>query len=283
MNDYYVYLHKDTNDVVFYVGKGRRKRAYSKTNRSYAWSVFAENGFSVEFVKTGITEQEAKSVERLLIQSPENDWNLTNVRSGHNSVEYPYDLLHKIVEYSEDSPTFLRWKIKVGNCDKVKQAGDAAGYLSYFKDGKPKQSVFTFNNQKYFIHRVIWCLSKQDIDSSYVINHKDNNPHNNSIGNLEICSHAHNARRRKEHTGEGLNKRNKTGVNGVTRYLDKSKTFIEYFLAYYNDLNGVMKSKRFSVSKYGEEEAFRLACEWRKQKIEELNAAGAGYTDRHGT
>ena len=42
-------------------------------------------------------------------------------------------------------------------------------------------------------------------------------------------------------------------------------------------------SRCFTISKYGEQEAFRLAYEWREQKIKELNEQGAGYTERHGT
>jgi hypothetical protein len=33
--------------------------------------------------------------------------------------------------------------------------------------------------------------------------------------------------------------------------------------------------------KYGEAEALRLACEARENAIKELNAQGAGYSDKH--
>ena len=46
--------------------------------------------------------------------------------------------------------------------------------------------------------------------------------------------------------------------------------------------NDKPKSKRFSINRLGHEEAFRLACEYREQKIRELNEQGAGYTERHG-
>ena len=36
------------------------------------------------------------------------------------------------------------------------------------------------------------------------------------------------------------------------------------------------------LKKYGKEEAFRLAVEWRAARIKELNNQGAGYTERHG-
>jgi hypothetical protein len=39
----------------------------------------------------------------------------------------------------------------------------------------------------------------------------------------------------------------------------------------------------FSISKLGNDEAFRQACEYRAKMIAELNEQGANYTERHGT
>ena len=43
-NVYYVYVHRrnDTNEV-FYVGKGKNRRAYSKTGRNQHWCNIANN------------------------------------------------------------------------------------------------------------------------------------------------------------------------------------------------------------------------------------------------
>ena len=57
----------------------------------------------------------------------------------------------------------------------------------------------------------------------------------------------------------------------------------EMWNAHYVDLNGCSKNKYFSIIQHGKDEAFRLACEWRKEQIELLNLQGAGYTERHGT
>lgn len=46
--------------------------------------------------------------------------------------------------------------------------------------------------------------------------------------------------------------------------------------------NRVTHKASFSCNKYGHEQAFQLACQWREQKIAELNAQGAGYSERHG-
>jgi hypothetical protein len=73
---------------------------------------------------------------------------------------------------------------------------------------------------------------------------------------------------------------NKSGISGVSRRIIKG---IDYFIVQCSCLTGKRKSKAFNVKEYGEQEAFRLACEYRAKMIEELNAAGAGYTGRHGT
>lgn len=46
--------------------------------------------------------------------------------------------------------------------------------------------------------------------------------------------------------------------------------------------NRVTHKASFSCNKYGHEQAFQLACQWREQKIAELNEQGAGYSERHG-
>ncbi len=47
-------------------------------------------------------------------------------------------------------------------------------------------------------------------------------------------------------------------------------------------LAGKAKNKKFSVNKHGLLPAFKMACEYRKKMMEELNTQGAGYTENHG-
>lgn len=48
------------------------------------------------------------------------------------------------------------------------------------------------------------------------------------------------------------------------------------------DSSGRLRSKKFNVRKYGDAEAFRLACEYRKLKIQELIDSGEWYDPLHG-
>jgi len=68
---FYVYVHKDKlTGVPFYVGKGRRKRAFRK-DRGSDWKQRVRslpNGYSIEIAQDNLTEDEAYDLECELIQ-----------------------------------------------------------------------------------------------------------------------------------------------------------------------------------------------------------------------
>lgn len=86
---FYVYLHKrlDTGGV-FYVGKGKGKRAFSRSNRNRYWiNVVNKTNFEVEIVAKNLSEQEALSFEIYLISLLRSKGNkLTNLTSGGEGV-----------------------------------------------------------------------------------------------------------------------------------------------------------------------------------------------------
>jgi hypothetical protein len=53
-------------------------------------------------------------------------------------------------------------------------------------------------------------------------------------------------------------------------------------VARWNSVDGKPQSKRYAIAVYGEEKAFKLACEHREVMIQSLNSQGAGYTEDHG-
>ncbi|RMH78967.1 MAG: AP2 domain-containing protein [Calditrichaeota bacterium] len=65
------------------------------------------------------------------------------------------------------------------------------------------------------------------------------------------------------------NKKNNTGVVGVQRIERKNPggTVYRAYRVCWTDKDGKSRTRFFSVKKYGDEEAFRLACEFRKQKL----------------
>lgn len=84
---------------------------------------------------------------------------------------------------------------------------------------------------------------------------------------IENKKQARNKRKRKD---------NKSGVTGVYMRDDR------WAASWYDLGTGKRGYKSFSVNKYGDDEAFRLACEYRKKMIEKLNEQGAGYSENHG-
>lgn len=70
-------------------------------------------------------------------------------------------------------------------------------------------------------------------------------------------------------------------INDVDIYFKSQEAFIAAVEQAYR-INGKKKCKFYSVNVRGEDEAFRLACEWRAKMIEEMNSQGAGYTEMHG-
>lgn len=63
---FYVYVHKDMDGNVFYVGKGTSQRAWDTDRRHILWQYYVErlNGkFEVEIVADGLQEDEAADLE----------------------------------------------------------------------------------------------------------------------------------------------------------------------------------------------------------------------------
>lgn len=80
---------------------------------------------------------------------------------------------------------------------------------------------------------------------------------------------------------KGKNRNNTTGVTGV--YWESSKKAnATRAIAKWVDLEGNLKSKSFSVAKFGLLPAFAEAVRYRCKMIGELNVLGAGYTEKHG-
>lgn len=239
MNNFYVYLHKLNNGEVFYVGKGRRDRAYSKLGRSNAWKEKAKEGFDVEIYKSDLKELDSILLEKELIEK----FKSTVVNKLDNSLvlEIDYNQVSAKLEYDCSSPSFLKWKLS------GKNAGCLNKNTGYF--------VVRLNDVLYQAHRIVWILHNKTIDSKLVIDHLDNNRVNNSIENLRLVTKTANSyNQKKEHSCGVVWQNNKNGLLASAIW----------------KINGIKKSKSFSVNKYGKEEAFKLALDYRTKIITEI-------------
>lgn len=260
--DYMVYFHVNVlTGERFYVGKGRKKRPYSKHGRSIKWNEYvAKNGgdFNVEIFKSGLTNQEASILETSIM----NDESYNLINEIRNSV-HKKGLLSIVnaFEYDPTSPTFLRWKSpKFGS---NKKPGDVAGSLVDY--------VYIYHNGLSVKgHRLIWVMhNKCEIPDGMVINHIDCNKHNNAIENLECVSIKENNQKAPAPLGIKIRKDNSTGVNGVSklRSTNNNNSNTWHYLAHCK-VNEEQISKAFAVNKYGEELAKEMAISWREAMVE---------------
>ena len=88
-NVFYVYVHKKSSDgSIFYVGKGKNKRAYSKTGRNSYWrNIVAKHGYTVEIVQNYLPEWLAFELESFLItEYKQCGYTLSNLTDGGEGV-----------------------------------------------------------------------------------------------------------------------------------------------------------------------------------------------------
>lgn len=168
--------------------------------------------------------------------------------------------------YDPSSESFLRHAIKPSQ---NKNKDDVAGHLKKSNG----YYVVSYQNIEYYVHRIIWEIFNSEINNNDVIDHIDGNKLNNHINNLRIVSKANNGRNTRKSSA------NISGCTGVCRW---NCNDYEYQRAFWYDLNGKQHNKVFSIRKYGEDEAFKLASNYRELMIKQLNNEGAQYTERHG-
>jgi len=108
-----VYLHrKVTDNSIFYVGIGNKKRPFHFRGRNNLWhKIFKKYGCFVDVIKTGLTRNEAISIEKLLIDyygKIKNDSGiLSNMTDGGDGITRGYKHDDKFKE--------KRRKIMIGN------------------------------------------------------------------------------------------------------------------------------------------------------------------------
>lgn len=172
--------------------------------------------------------------------------------------------------YDVTSPTFLKWS---NPTSKRILVNSVAGCIC---NGRVTIGIL---GKHYLLARVVCSMFGMEIDGLDV-DHRDGNPLNNAIENLRVVPHAINMR------NTTLQENNRSGITGVNRkeiYDRRSNYLYAGWRAEWRSLEGKNCTKLFSIRKYGEEMAFKLACEHREKMLEELNIQGAGYSTRHGT
>lgn len=174
----------------------------------------------------------------------------------------------KYFYYDPASPTGLRWKVfnRAIKPDNKRYPGDVAGFKKQVTGGNFMYYRVKLNAVNHAVHRIVWEINFGPIPDGFVINHKDCNTFNNTLSNLEICTQKENMHKRKDHVGIGFSIANTSGKTGVSldvKVDSKTGKVVEYFKAFWTDLNGKLKSKCFNIGKLGRELAFEMACNCR--------------------
>lgn len=187
----------------------------------------------------------------------------------------------ELFKYDEESPSCLTrctdWLSGMNYQIKKASKGDPVGTVDTSKKGYSKWSL-KVNNKTYTISRIVWEIFNGPIPKGMQIDHINGNSLDNKISNLRLVSNRQNSHNQK------MKSTNTSGVNGVDLLTNTNKAGKKnlYWKAQWNDENGKRCAKTFSVNVYGYEEAFKLACEYRKMVVEEINNSFGNYTERHG-
>lgn len=174
-------------------------------------------------------------------------------------------------EYSELSPSGLFWKIDNGWTGRyfVNKIGDVVGSISYQKKtGKPHCWKVKLNGKYTGVHRIIYEMCNGVIPDNMVVDHINRNPLDNRIENLRIVDFQTNNRNLCKY------KNNTSGKTGVQFTKDN-----RFRVTWYEDDKKCSKS--FSISKFGHNEAKKLAFSFRDSVLERLKITH-NYSTTHG-
>ena len=155
-----------------------------------------------------------------------------------------YWIRHKyfIIELNEDSD---KWIIASAN-KHTRELLNMYIIREFNGYGSTKTNVYLY------LHRLLMKCEMR----GFVVDHINRQRFDNRIENLRVVTHKQNMRNRS------IAKNNTTGKTGVSKVV--KITDVKYYARISTDDGKI--SKTFSVNKYGNDEAFRMAVEWRISK-----------------
>ena len=252
-----VYIHKDSDGIVRYVGEGTIDRAYTKYRSDQpTWvKVFGENPPTVEIIARDMEKEEAEFLE-LKVRDFYADTIFNNPYATKRAHPISKDEMLEHVRYDETSPSFLRWNLAMkNNATKDSPAG-------HVPTKERKYCTVEINGTSYGIHRVIWTILVGEIPKGMFVDHIDGNKKNNNISNLRLVNP-------KENSHNKISKElPSSGYRAIREY--KENGVVKNYMVRWHELDDMKRlSKLFSVSNYGsQEQALKAAYVFRDSLIE---------------
>lgn len=227
-NNYCVYVHRDANGDIFYVGSGTEQRPSKSSKRTKEWVDKALSNWSHEIVLGGLTKDQALDLEQLLINKLKNSVKLCNkLFTVSKTKSIPQELLDSL-EYSEESPSgLIDFKTK-----------NPRGTISNQKGTRKKYWIISYKSSIYSCHRIILSKINDNIDN-LVVDHLDGNSLNNKLENLRLTDLSGNSKNKPKNSSEDLVVVvDKIGEKPYTRLrftIDKKQTNIYFRQTVYDD------------------------------------------------
>ncbi len=165
-------------------------------------------------------------------------------------------------DYDPAIPSCLRGKSSLRNPKGIIRGS--------FSEASPYYRV-KFNDKMYMAHRVVWELFNGDIPEGYEVDHFDGDIYNNTLINLRCVTKQVNGKNKSRRTD------NTTGHQGIS--LSTNNIGNQYYVFQWQLEDGTKKTKRFSCTKLGKNEALLNAIAF-KDSISSL-LVSQGYTKRH--
>ena len=190
-NDKYVYLHKDSDGIVRYVGHGNidRVTSISKCKRSAGWwEIFKDQKPTIEVVASRVSYEEAIALEEELILKYSDT--ICNKRLPTKEHNLDFEVMSEWFYVDSTSPTGLRWKKQRPRS--ARRAGDIAGSLLTKESGKKYWQIKVFKTV-YKVHRIVYLLATGSINNRLVIDYIDGDGLNNGIENLRLVTQFENS------------------------------------------------------------------------------------------
>lgn len=158
--DYYVYAHRTGDaEAIFYIGKGRHRRAFAKSSRNRWWkNIVNKHGYIVEFIAENLTEKEALLVEVEEISKHRPAANISiGGRGGCTGIKRSIDDIAKRSETQRKQRACPKWKAmnsaiqkEVQNRPEVKAkvAEGLASYRDKIRNGDIKLKGHTWTDEE---------------------------------------------------------------------------------------------------------------------------------------